>query len=230
MNTFTFNGINSQYFNLFIERYPNEAGGEKIINSVNIAGRTGALTIDTGAYANTSKSYEVMFRSECSPQKMRDIRQWLAMSEGYCRLEDTYDADIYRRARVVKTTDFVNHINRYGKGTITFDCDPRRFLKEGEREISGAIQNDWMPSKPVVIITATGAGVVNVGDYTIQVTSNPNQVIYVDSELMEVHNGSTNLSSYVNLSEFPILKNGLNQVSYTGNITSVLVKPNFWQP
>ena len=228
MNTFTFNGESSLSYGLIVEYIPTEAGGRKIINSIQIPGRTGALTIDTGAFENSRKAYSVAFKGDTG--RMRRVRQWLALSVGYCRLEDDYDPDVYRKARVISVPDFENIMQAYGRGTIEFDCDPRRFLKEGERAQTGPIVNDYMPSKPVVIINATGAGTVTIGDTLITIKSDPGQTIYVDSELMEVHNGSTSLASYVSMAEFPTLKNGTNNVSFTGNVSGVQVIPNFWQP
>lgn len=230
MKTFTFNGESSRDYGLIIEQIPVETGGQKIIESIQIPGRTGALTIDTGALANAARSYAVAFRSARIAQKMRDIRQWLGLSSGYCRLEDDYDPDVYRLARVINLPGFETVLNRYGRGELVFDCDPRRFLKEGERTLTGTIQNDWAPSKPIVIITAGGAGTAVVGNYTVTVTSDPGMDIYVNSETMEVHNGSTNLASYVSMTEFPVLEHGTNAVSYTGSVTGVSVIPNFWQP
>ena len=222
MMTFTFNGHNSREYGLFIESFPNEQGGQKILDTVQIPGRTGSLTIDTGAISNVRKSYSVMFKG--STANMRAIRQWLAMSEGYCRLEDTYDPDVYRKARVVNLPTFENHINRYGRGTIEFDCDPRRFLLEGEREIVGNIQNDWMPSKPIIKVAGSGTVTINAQVITIS-TSTPFEI---DCENMECHSGSVSYAQYVSMTEFPELIHGNNTISTSGVTVSVV--PNFWMP
>lgn len=228
MMTFTFNGENSRTFGLFIEEFPQETGGQKILQSVQVAGRTGALTIDTGAIQNVTKTYAVAFRGDT--QRMRDVRQWLALSSGYCRLEDDYDPDVYRLARIIKLPDFENVRNKYGRGTIQFDCDPRRFLKEGERAVTGPVENHWMPSRPIIKITANGPGGVSVGSYAITITTDPTMDIYIDSEMREVHNGTTSLASVVSMTEFPILEHGVNNVASTGAVTAVEIIPNYWQP
>ena len=62
INTFTFAGKNSwDDYRLVVEEIPTEEGGEKIVEDVQIPGRTGSLTIDTGAIRNVTRSYKVAF-------------------------------------------------------------------------------------------------------------------------------------------------------------------------
>ena len=233
MMTFTFNGRNSRDFGLYIEEYPSEAGGQKIIKSVSIPGRTGALTIDTGAISNVAKSYQVMFRHYQSTQMMREVRQWLALSSGYCRLEDDYDPDVFRLARITNLPSFENHINRYGRGTLDFDCDPRRFLKEGELAQTGSFDNPFMPSKPLIRIGRTDGATATVTIAGQSITIDgvmQGDLVIVDSELMEVTDGDGyDAGIFTSMSEFPEIPHGAVSVSATGT-TSIEIIPRFWQP
>ena len=47
-----------------------------------------------------------------------------------------------------------------------------------------------------------------------------------DSELQEAYSGATGMNSAMS-GEFPILKPGMNAISWSGNVTRVEVKPNW---
>ena len=50
--------------------------------------------------------------------------------------------------------------------------------------------------------------------------------ITLDSELQEAYSGTTSMNSAMS-GEFPILKPGVNAISWTGNVTRIEVKPNW---
>ena len=50
--------------------------------------------------------------------------------------------------------------------------------------------------------------------------------IVLDCALKEAYQGSTLMNDHMN-GEFPVLKPGANAISWTGNVTRVLVKPNW---
>ena len=228
----------SEYYDLHIATAPTDDCGSPVGEAIDIPGRTGGLSFFTGAYTNTQRTYTVSF--PCSSQsemraKIRNIRQWLFMNKGYNRLEDDFDTDIYRLARCTAGADFYTMYNQVAEANISFDCDPRKFLKTGEAYVTctngGALANSYMESKPIVRITASGSGSVTVNGTIIRILSNPGGDVYVDSEKMSIYNGNTNKSAYVGiLDRFPVLKNGNNAISWTGSISSVKIKPNWWQP
>ena len=50
--------------------------------------------------------------------------------------------------------------------------------------------------------------------------------ITLDSELQESYTGTTSMNSAMS-GEFPILKPGMNAISWSGEVTKVEVKPNW---
>lgn len=228
MNDFTFAGKSAwDAFRLVIEHIPAETAGRKIINTVQIPGRTGTLTIDTGAIANATKSYDVAFAGRGRiTEAMREVRQWLASSSGYQVLTDTYDPHVFRLARVTNLGDFENIMLAYARGTITFDCDPRRFLISGETPITaaGVVDNPGMPSRPRISLSATGAGTAVVGGTTITVSAAGD--IVIDSETRVIEEGATKVS----FTDFPTIPEGVSTISITGGVSVVSIIPRWWQP
>lgn len=229
INTFTFAGKNSwDDFRLVVEKIPREEGGQKILETVQIPGRTGTLTIDTGAISNTTRTYDVAFAGHgWITQKMREIRNWLATATGYQRLQDTYDPRIFRLAKIKDLGSFENIMEAYARGTLSFDCDPRRFLVSGQRAISapGSILNPGQPARPRVALTAASSGTAVIGGTTITVTSASASII-IDSESRTIEAGA----SVVSFDEFPVIPAGGDTISVTGGVSLVSLIPRWWQP
>lgn len=228
INTFTFAGKNSwDDYRLVVEEIPNEEGGEKIVEDIQIPGRTGSLTIDTGAIRNVTRSYKVAFAGKgWITEKMREIRSWLALPGGYQVLRDTYDPKVYRLAKVKSLSDFENIMEHYARGTITFDCDPRRFLVAGSTPITaaGPVNNPGLPSRPRVSLTAASGGTLVIGGTTITITTATTSVI-LDSEARTIEAGA----SAVSFADFPVIPDGASVISATGGVSVVSIIPRWWQ-
>lgn len=231
----TFNGISSDSLGVVVERYPDQPGAQKIVHSVQIPGRSGELTIDTGAYSNYTQTYDVYFKAgnnSNSPATARTVRQWLQYPSGYKRLTDTYDPDVFRLARYISTVDVENVLNKYGRCSISFDCAPQRFLLSGESMINmttaGTLENSWMPSKPLIYVTmGTSEGVLTIGNYSVQIKMT-NNYLYLDCETQEAYRGINNLNSSIYTDEFPVLENGENDISWSGGVSFIRITPRWW--
>jgi phage-related protein len=83
-------------------------------------------------------------------------------------------------------------------------------------------------AKPKIIIAGTGAAVLHVGDYTVNI-SNIGGNIIIDSDIEDAYYGSTNKNNMITLSAFPLLQPGDNVITWTGGITSCKIVPRFWR-
>lgn len=244
-NSFTFNGTNCSAYGIFIETEPIEEAGQKITRSWSVPGRTGELTRSTGAYSNTTRTYKCMFRG--TPEDMRAVRQWLALSEGYCELTDTYDAGIKRLARVIdlpQMENFQRGADGYGRFEISFNCDPRKFIPTTwTRGETNVIANPYMPARPVIQIEVDdpdAVSYVKVGSSEIIIVPPGGEVpeateFEIDSEKRTVKmkiDGewvTAELMRYIIRGGYPILKNGNTTFTESGaEITAIQL--NYWQP
>ena len=84
-------------------------------------------------------------------------------------------------------------------------------------------------SLPIIKIYGSGAGEIQVGDNIITVLS-VNGYLVIDSDLMEVYKDETNCNSKVkfSLNTFPKLRPGINDISFSGEITRLEVIPKWW--
>ena len=202
------------------------------IESIAIPGRNGELHIDNGRFENIKVTYPAFIVKDFE-HNFNAFKAMLKSTIGYKRLEDSYQPKYYRLGLF---SDELNPSmavrNVAGSFNISFDCDPRLFLKSGEEviEYTSSGQQIKNPtefnSKP--LIRAYGTGSVTVGGITITVNTAD---VYTDlnCELMEAYKGSTNCNGNitVNSYKFPELLPGLNTITFNG-LSKVEITPNWW--
>lgn len=240
MGVIIFNNRSSSDLGLEVETYPTYTFPEKEYDVIHVPGRNGDLLIDTNTYSNTTRQYKVSAAALSTPfyQKVNDVVEWLHSASGYARLEDSYEPDYFRMACYRESNNIENIFNQAGRGTITFDCKPQRFLKSGETAVtfnsSGVITNPTVfPSYPTIKVYSSNSkfGTVTIGGYSFVLKqANGSTSIEVNSEIQDVYDGYKNMNAYIVLNggEFPKLMPGGNAISFTSNITKVEVIPKWW--
>ncbi len=228
---FSYDGKLSRDFCVWINGGGTFGSPQRDIQIVSVPGRNGDLSIDNERYLNIEISYEA-FISENFRHNFDAFKAWMESRIGYKRLADTYHPEYYRRARLKEPIiPSMGAFNRFGTFTIIFDCDPRRFLKSGEKKqeltASKAIKNpthfDALP-----LLRVYGTGTVTIGN--IAVTINTAYVYTdIDCELQEAYKGSVNCNNNITLSsgEFPKLKAGSNNI-YLSGVSKVEITPRWW--
>ena len=229
----TWAGKNSKELNLTIERYPAPSRPTKKYSVISVPGRNGDLHIDTGAYSNYIQPYEIGIKG---PKKelaeaVKNVAEWLYGPAGYQRLEDNYDPDTFRLAYYAGPLDVENMLNTFGRATVEFNCKPQRFLKSGESAVNvlsgDAIYNPTaFTALPIINIYGSGAGRLQIGEYVVEIFS-LDEGLTLDSDLQNAYYGLTNLNSAISAPEFPKLKAGSNDVSFTGTWTVEII-PRWW--
>ena len=231
MHFLTFAGKSSYDFGIRISGEATFNSPERKFEEVEVAGRNGTLLFDEGAFKNITVTYPSFVITDM-PQRVRDFENYMNSFAGYQRLEDTYAPDTFRLAQYKGglEVESAGYMNDQGKFDIKFNCKPQRFLKSGEQaqtfNANGVLYNRTnYPSKPLIRVYGTGAGTVGVGSYLITISA-IDQYVDIDCELMDAYKGATNCNANVsfNADEFN-LKAGTNGITFTGNITSVVIKP-----
>ena len=128
--SFTYNGVNCESFGMYVEEYPSRPFPQRKQTVYSVPGRTGNLIVDEDAYTNVVQEYKVFVKGtqgHTFQENLTLIANWLLTVVGYEVLRDSYSSNIYRNARITNAVEFLNSLNKFGKGTIQFDCDPRRY-------------------------------------------------------------------------------------------------------
>lgn len=229
-NDLTFNGKSFSDFSAYIATSNFLDGAAKDVQSVSIAGRSGALQLSNGKYNNLTLNVR-MYITQNMQQNMREMRSFLESCWGYCRYEETQTPNEFRMASFKAA--FVPDVYDVNVGVVdlTFDSMPQRFLKSGETsvEVTTTLENPTLfPSKP--IIRVYGNGTLNINDIYITVANSPYEYVDIDCELMDCYYGSNNANQYVSFSttDFVTLQSGTNSFVIDG-FTSVEVTPRWYE-
>ena len=139
------------------------------IEQVHIPGKSGDLLFDNGGFQNVPLVYPDCHILTEFDRNMAALRNFLLSSPGYHRLEDSYNPDEYRMAEFRGPLDAEAHTargNDSGKFSLTFNCMPQRWLKEGEEEIELAatqvLYNRWQTAKPIWTVRLPAGGSVTI--------------------------------------------------------------------
>ena len=227
-----FDGVSTEDFGVHISGSGTYDSPKRDIESCSIPGRDGDLHIDHGRFENISIEYPA-FCVDNFTENFDAFKAFMhSRAGGYKRLEDSYHHGYYRRAAYNDSlTPNMTPRNKAGDFTIVFDCDPRRFLTDGEEPIEvttgSQLKNPtYFNSRP--LIRAYGTGSFTIEGVTVTITS-ANVYTDIDCELEDAYKGSTNCNGNITLinGEFPRLKPGLNTITFTG-LTRLIITPNWW--
>ena len=245
MGIVTFNGVSSKDFGIQVETPPGYQMPKKDYDKYHVPGKNGDVIIYKNSYQNVTRQYKIAIGDldRNFVDLANSVSEWLNSSYGYARLEDSYEPDYYRLAIYEDANEITNVLQHAGRATIKFNCKPQRFLKSGDKSISikkrsvaTTLKNPTkFTSLPIITIKSTGdgPGKVTINDQVIKVTpsteSEGSFTIVVDSSVQDCYYGSTNMNSYITLSNgFPKLNAGNNSISYDSAIMSVEVIPKWW--
>ena len=82
-----------------------------------------------------------------------------------------------------------------------------------------------MYSEPVITVYGTGDITLMVGTTIVELEGITGSIT-LDSELQEAYSGTTGMNSAMS-GEFPLLKPGMNAISWSGEVSKVEIQPRW---
>lgn len=224
--------INCKDYGVFVSDAGIYASPEPDYTSYEIAGRNGDLHINNGRYKNVDITYQAFM-----PQKFENrfvpFRSAILSQDGYVRIEDDFQQDMYRLGRLKSGIEGKIKLAR-GIGTfeLEFDCKPQWYLKSGEQETvfteNGSILNPTVfPSKP--LIRVYGKGTVTVGTNVFVINTAGTEFIEIDTDSKQAYEGTANRNSNIKINQWGSLTSGNNTITLGTGITKVTVKPRWYE-
>ncbi|MDS0525454.1 phage tail family protein [Clostridium sp. SHJSY1] len=222
--------FNNKYFyddlGLFVADYSSYTQINEKVEDVEVEGRSGTLTIKSGAYPNRKKDIKFRLRdNENLWFQIDNILEWLDNIEDNRLIYDREDR-AYRVKRVEKD-DITKKILQYGEFTATFICEP--FLTDLENTIYEITSNNFSfyyngtaPGESLIKVYGSGNIQLAINDETMQI-NNVSNYVEVDSKLMQIRNQDLTSKDDV-LGDFILFEKGNNTISYTGNVTKIIVE------
>lgn len=227
---FIFGGRSSEDLGLIVDGSGIYPIPERDTDVVEIPGRNGNLIFDNGRYKNVTITYDCMIKK--IEESYESIRTFFASKTGYQRLEDSYQLDRYRMARILGQLEpSVGPYKRNAKITLKFDCKPQAYLKIGSLSVpvkSGDTLYNRYGFSARPLIRVHGNGTLYVGHYSIVIADSGKEYIDIDCETMDAFCGTLNLNKCITLEEFPLLIPGETGIKYDSGISAVEITPRWW--
>ena len=204
---------------------------------IQVPGRNGSVIFQENAWEDVVRQYEVWLDEDLAhgntlADKVTAFEAALNSENGYTRLEDNFEPDIYRLAYYSGGDAFSNEMTQYGRATLRFTCRPERFLKSGDIPVE--VTNGYtltnptrFASKPIIHIEASNETIsVSIGGKTI--TAEVTDYINIDCERMNAYRLPVENKNDKISGSFPTIPSGSNTIGITGTYTKVEITPNYF--
>lgn len=239
MSYFKFNDIKSSDLGVRIISKNIYSAPKYDVSLTSIPGRNGDLINPNGRYSNVSLSYTCYVPAssiEDLNNKLTTIKNWLYKEpDEYHILEDSYDTLFNRKAVFNNKLDISDEARKIGTFTVSFSCEPFKYLKSGEiivsLDASFTLTNPYVfTASPYLKIYGSGEGRLifqNSKENKIWNLTEIDEFLECDSILMNFYKGITLKNSFVSGDGFPKLIAGDTVISFDGGITKIEIKPRW---
>lgn len=235
---FILDGVNSEDYNLFIQRTPLLETPARRLELKNAFGVHGGVPYDEKAYDNTELQL-LMFIDGKDHNKDREKVDALLRNTGtFKELIPYWDpTKIYYVMNLGKTQ--YERFSFYGEKQAlqtTFTVKPYKYLRNVSDIVlttSGTATNPFLNDVSQPLITIEGSGdvtlTINGDNYLIQ---NVDGSVTIDSERYSTYKKETsgfitNQNSKYRQKKYPIFTPGNNSISVSGGATRVVIKPRW---
>lgn len=194
---------------------------EREVEILEIPGRDGFLTVDKGRRKPVTKVVSGVLLNGNNKYIVRD---WL---KGNGKLMLSNDEGVFYKASIIEAPIFTDHWSKGWNIDIEFLCQPYGYLHEGQNTITintkgTEIHNNYEESQPYFKIT--GSGKVDLFINNNKIILDLDEYVEIDSELKESWKNSLPKPFK---GSFPVFKQGVNTITWDGNINNIEVIPRW---
>ncbi|EJQ44023.1 hypothetical protein IEQ_04810 [Bacillus cereus BAG6X1-2] len=212
-------------FELGLVERPVIPTAKRKFEKIEVPGRHGSLTKkDAFEDVTFSVKFNLLERVNIKPL-VRRIKGWLLQAKV---LSFTDDEEIYRKVKHVEIGDIANDIEEYGLFDVTFTTDPFEYAIcqpiEIERPVA-LFNPGTFEALPKLIVYGKGDITITFHSVSFQIKDVRDGTI-IDSELMEAYAGTTPMNDKM-VGKFPYFEVGENTISWTGNLTKLIIEPRW---
>ena len=219
---FIFNNISSQDY-LTIKTLPSIFKAQRDINLIEVEGRDGFLTQDLGSYRGVVKSVECIVKDL---SQVDYICEWLDGSGGVIF---SNEPDKVYKAVIVNQIELIKLVKTYHSFLVQFNCQPHKYSLQNDiitLESTGTIYNSGSAiALPIIKLFGTGSITLTINGNIVNLT-NVVDYVTIDSELIDCYKDTQLLNNSMT-GEFPVLEVGNNNISWTGTVSKIEIKPNW---
>ncbi|MED2750925.1 phage tail family protein [Bacillus thuringiensis] len=215
--------LGSDYGLAMVER-PVIPTAKQKVEQIEVPGRHGSLT-KKGAFEDVPLKIKFnLLEEENIKPLIRRIKAWFMNGKKLYFTDD----DVYRKIKHVEMGDITNEIEEYGEFEVEFTLDPFEYVTTVPLVLTKPetiLNHGTVESSPKVEIHGNEDVRMMVNDVAFQIKGVKDTVI-VDSELLEAYAGTTPMNSNM-IGEFPLFRVGENTITWTGDVTKLIIEPRW---
>ena len=225
---FEWNGVRCTEYGIHVLEHPPQTVPAERATFTDVPGRSGSLTTLEGDNVYD----DMVLTASCliaDPNRIPEIAAWLKGS-GTVTFANREGGFYY--ARVVNQIPFEKVLrgNPHRRFSVNFRCKPFFHLDDSSDTVI-AHSGDFITnpgcvaSEPIITVTGNGDITLMVGMQMIELTDVDGKIT-IDSVLQEVYNDDGACNEKME-GDFPVLQPGVNAISWDGDVTRVVVSPNW---
>ncbi|WP_291651358.1 phage tail protein [Clostridium sp.] len=221
-----FNNERSLYLNLYLENYPSIPITNEEYEEIQVEGRSGNLIINKGTYPDKKIPFTFTILSPTIEIDFERVYEWLTDIE-----DDRLIFGRNDRCYKVKKVIFGNiqkEFRTIGEFDVTFLCEPfTQDLTKTVHEITKSgfkiNYNGNAPGDTLIKVYGSGNIQLTIDEETMQI-NNVNNYVEIDSYALQVRNQDGTSKDNDTSGDFILLEKGINTISYTGNVTKIVIE------
>ena len=195
---------------------------------VDVPGRSGSLTVLEG----DAVCDDLVLTAQCMVENLERYEEIASYLRGSGRVTFANRPEGYYEARIVNQIPFEKILrgNPHRTFAVNFRCKPFWYA-ESAPAITVTQSGTFVTNpgnvyaEPVITVYGSGTITLMVG-MSIADLSGIAGSITLDTPLMEAYSGVTSMNSAMS-GEFPVLLPGANAISWTGNVSKVVIEPHW---
>lgn len=224
-NYIVYKGINSDTFdNLIISELSPISSPEMRVDITEIDGADGDIVDELG-YKAYDKSIKIGLRNT------KNIDKIIKFFSGSGNLVLSNEPDKVYIARIYKKIDY-ERLLTFRTAKVTFHVQPFKYaLNEApfvfnitDKAEVKVTNIGFEKSKPIITLYGSGEVTLTINGYDVFTINIDDEYVVIDSMQLEAYKNST-LKNRNMSGKFPILDVGINTISWTGNLTKLIVEP-----
>ena len=225
---FEWNGVRCTEYGIYVSEQPPITLPQERSTQTKIPGRPGSLTTLEGddVYDDLTLTATCFIRN---PALIPAIAGWL---KGGGTVTFANRPGGFYHARIANQIPFEKILrgNPHCSFAVNFRCYPF-WYKDNVSDVTITTSGSTITnpgsvySEPLITLTGSGDITLMVGTTIVELTDITTGIV-LDCALKEAYLGTTLMNDHMS-GDFPILKPGLNAISWSGNVTSVVISPRW---
>ena len=224
---FEWNGVRSTDLGIRVTELPPITLPAERVSYVDVPGRAGSLTVleDEDVYD------DLLLTATCVVQNTERLDEIAAYLKGSGRVSFANREEGYYHARIVNQIPFETILrgNPHRRFAVNFRCKPLFYLDDSPTytltKMTFLTNPGAVRAEPVITVYGSGDITLMVGMTIVELTG-VNGSITLDTPRMEAYCGNVSANMKVS-GEYPMLGTGATAVSWSGNVSKVIVQPNW---